>query len=167
MSKYSFLVSAKEPEYFEVNDYLRLKKYGGWLVGESIEQEEISKAQSKSTLRAVQFARKIAKNKNIDLDEAFALLQGGSLADGELIGDFADEMIDMVGDDSGAEFFNAKLITAFIRSRGEGEIQGEWKTLDDWALDDTKSLSRPMTRKIFDFINQEREEENGASVKKQ
>jgi len=166
MSKYSFLVSAKEPEYFEVNGVLRLMRHGGWLVGESIEQEEISRIQSRATLRAVQLARKIAKVKEIELDEAFALLQGSGFTDGDLMGEFAEEMLTMVGNDNGTESLNAKLITAFIRSRGEGEISGEWKSLSDWSIEDTKELPRTLIRKIFDFINQEREEESGESAKK-
>jgi hypothetical protein len=166
MSKYSFLVSAKEPEYFQVNEYIRLMKHGGWSVGEGIEQEEISRAQSKSTLRAVALAHKIAKTKGIDLDAAFDLLQGGGSFDSDLMGEFGNDLLSMMENDNGTEASNARLITAFMRSRGEGEISGEWKSLTDWSMEDTKVLPRPLTREIFDFINQEREEESGASVKK-
>jgi hypothetical protein len=166
MSKYSFLVSAKEPEYFQVNEYIRLAKHGGWLVGESIEQEEIAKVQSKATLQAVQLARKISKVKDIDIDTAFGLLQAGSFSDGELMGEFADDMLSMVEAENGTEALNARLITAFIRSRGEGEISGEWKPLSDWSIEDTKELPRPLTKGIFDFINAEREEESVGTAKK-
>ena len=76
MSKYSFLLQTKAEEYFELLPGVRLKKYGGWLVAEAIEQEEISKLQSQATIRAVQLAKRIAKDKDIQLDEAFGLLQG-------------------------------------------------------------------------------------------
>lgn len=158
MSKYSFLVASKEPEYFEVNGCLRLKKYGGWLVGESIEREDISRAQSQTTLKVVQLARKIAKTQNIELDEAFALLQGGGINDSAIVGDFADEMLALIGSNGGAEAANAKIVNAFIRSRGEGEIQGEWKALADWSMDDTKELSTALVEKILDFINNEQQE---------
>ena len=158
MSKYSFLVASKEPEYFEVNEYLRLKKYGGWLVGESIEREEISRAQSQTTLKVIQLAKKIAKAQNIELDDAFSILQGGNLSDNELIGDFADEMLALIGSNGGTEAANARIVTAFIRSRGEGEIKEEWKALTDWSLDDTKELSLILTSKILEFINQEQED---------
>lgn len=157
MSKYSFLVASKEPKYFEVNEYLRLKKYGGWLVGESIEREEISRSQSQTTLKVVQLAKKIAKTQNIELDDAFAILQDGG-SNSEIVGDFADEMFALIGSNNGAEAANAKIVTAFIRSRGEGNIQSEWKPLGDWSMDDTKELSLLLTEQILEFINNEQEE---------
>ena len=54
MSKYSFLLQTKAEDYLELLPDIRLKKYGGWLVAEAIEQEEISKLQSQATIRAVQ-----------------------------------------------------------------------------------------------------------------
>lgn len=165
MSKYSFLVVSKEPEYFEVNEYLRLKKHGGWLVGESIEREEISRAQSQTTLKVVQLAKKIAKTQNIELDDAFAILQDGS-SNSEIVGDFADEMLALIGSNNGTEAANAKIVTAFIRSRGEGEIQGEWKPLDDWSMDDTKELSLALQEEILGFINKEQEQGADSAEKK-
>ena len=70
MSKYSFLVQTKTEGYFELLPEIRLKKYGSWLVAESIEQEEISKLQSQATIRAVQLAKRIAASREIPLDEA-------------------------------------------------------------------------------------------------
>lgn len=63
MSKYSFVLQGEEPEYFELLPTLRLRKHGGWLVAEAIEQEEASKSQSQATVRAVQLAKRIAKAK--------------------------------------------------------------------------------------------------------
>ena len=74
MSKYSFLLQSEETEYFELLPTLRLKKHGGWLVAESIEQEEISPNQSQATIRAVQLANRIAKDKDISLEEAFNII---------------------------------------------------------------------------------------------
>lgn len=166
MSKYSFLVASKELEYFSVNETLRMKKHGGWLVGESIEREEISRAQNQNTLKLVQLARKVAVSKNIDLDEAFSLLQNGNLADNETISDFADEMFALVSNGYGAEVSNAKIITAFMRSRGEGNIEGVWTNLTDWSMEDTKELTKPLVQDILEFINAEQEEESERSAKK-
>ena len=58
MSKYSFLLDTKTEEFFELLPNIRMKKYGGWLVAEAIEQEEISKLQSQATIRAVQLAKR-------------------------------------------------------------------------------------------------------------
>jgi hypothetical protein len=162
MSKYSFLVASKESEYFEVNECLRLKKYGGWLVGESIEREEISRAQSQTTLKVVQLAKKISKAQNIELDDAFAILQGGGMTNNEMVGDFADEMLALIAGNSGTEAVNAKIVTAFIRSRGEGQIEGTWQPLSDWSYEDTKELSLALTEKVLEFVGQEQEE--GAEV---
>jgi hypothetical protein len=166
MSKYSFLVAAREPEYFSVNDSLRLIKHDGWLVGESIEHEEITKAQSAATLKAVQLARKIAKVKKISLDSAFALLQEGKVATEDLADDFADEILTLLGETKSADASSAKLVTAFIRSRGQGYIAGEWKPLEDWTLEDTKELSRQLVRKILTFVNDEQDKEVVGSEKK-
>jgi NTP pyrophosphatase (non-canonical NTP hydrolase) len=166
MSKYSFLVAAREPEYFAVNDSLRLIKHNGWLVGESIEHEEISKAQSASTLKAVQLARKIAKIKKIPLEDAFALLQEGKVAAEDLAEEFADEILALLSESKSADTSSARLVTAFIRSRGQGYIAGEWKPLEDWAIEDTKELSRPLVRKILTFVNDEQDKEGESSEKK-
>ena len=39
MSKYSFLLQSEEPEFFALTPKMRLRKHGGWLVAEGIEQE--------------------------------------------------------------------------------------------------------------------------------
>ena len=141
MSKYSFLVASKEPEYFELLPTLRLRKHGGWLVSEAIEQEEISKAQSQATIRAVQLAKRIATVKGIALDEAFALLQGGAdLSEMELLSDFTEETLSMINSGGSVETSNARMVTAFIRCRGEGLIQDAWTAIDDWSIEDTKSV---------------------------
>jgi hypothetical protein len=165
MSKYSFLVASKELEYFAVNDSLRLLRHGGWLVGESIEHEEITKAQSTATLKAVQLARKIAKVKKIDIEDAFALLQDGKMATADLSDEFAAEVLDLLESSKSADTTSARLVTTFMRSRGEGLIDGQWKALEDWSMDDTKGLSRPIVRKILSFVNEEQESESGSEKK--
>ena len=110
MSKYSFLLQSKEAEYFALTEHLRLKKHGGWLVAEAIEQEEISKAQSQATIRAVQLAKRIATTKGIELDEAFALLQGGTdLGEMELLSDFTEETLGMINSGGSIEISNYSI----------------------------------------------------------
>lgn len=160
MSKYSFLVQTKAETYFELLPGIRLKKYGGWLVAEAIEQEEISKLQSQATIRAVQLAKKIATSKGIALDEAFSLLQGGgALSETELLSDFTEETMAMITGGTSVEATNARMVTAFIRSRGQGMIDGEWTDLADWDLEDTKGLPRPAIVKVVEFIAEEQESE--------
>jgi len=158
MSRYSFLLASEEPEYFELTPTIRLKKHNGWLVAESIEQEEISKVQSQSTIKAVQLAKKIAAAKGIPLDEAFALLQGGG-SESELLSEYAEEALSLMNSGSSVEYANARLVTTFIRCRGEGKKDGKWVSLSDWTMDDTKEMTRPLMAKMSDFITSEQDEE--------
>jgi hypothetical protein len=170
MSKYSFLVQTKAEDYFELLPDLRLKKYGGWLVAEAIEQEEISKLQSQSTIRAVQLAKRIASAKGIGLDDAFGLLQGGggSITEAELLADYTEETLSMITSGSSVESTNARMVTAFIRSRGQGMVDGDWQDLIDWELDDTKALPRKYIAKVVEFITAEQnaEVQEAATAKK-
>lgn len=158
MSKYSFLLQSKEAKYFELTPFIRLQKHGGWLVAEAIEQEEISKAQSQATIRAVQLAKRIASVKDIPLDKAFDLLQGGGgLSEMDLLGDFTEETLSMLNSSTSMEVSNAKLVTTFIRCRGEGLIDGEWQRLDDWSIEDTKSMGKATTALAMEFIFEEQQ----------
>jgi len=160
MSKYSFLLQTKTEAYFDLLPDIRLKKYNGWLVAEAIEQEEISKLQSQATIRAVQLAKRISTSKNIPLDEAFGMLQGGgSITETELLADFTDETLAMITSGTSVEATNARMVTAFMRSRGQGLIDGEWRDLDDWELDDTKNLPRAIIAKVVEFIAAEQDAE--------
>jgi hypothetical protein len=138
-----------------------MKKYGGWLVAEAIEQEEISKLQSQATIRAVQLAKRIATAKGIPLDEAFSLLQGGgsSITEAELLSEYTEETLSMITSGSSVESTNARMVTAFVRSRGQGVVDGEWQDLADWDLEDTKALPRRAIAKVVEFISEEQEAE--------
>lgn len=169
MSKYSFLVQTKTEGYFELLPEIRLKKYGSWLVAESIEQEEISKLQSQATIRAVQLAKRIASTRGIALDEAFGLLQGGgTITEAELLSDFTEETLAMITSGSSVEATNARMVTAFVRSRGQGLIDGEWRDLSDWEIEDTKNLPRTAIAKVVEFIAEEQnaETQEAAAAKK-
>ncbi len=161
MSKYSFLLQTKAEDYFELLPEIRMKKYGGWLVAEAIEQEEISKLQSQATIRAVQLAKRIATAKDIPLDEAFGLLQGGggSITEAELLSEYTEETLSMITSGSSVESTNARMVTAFIRSRGQGLIDGLWQDLADWELEDTKNLPRKAIAKVVEFIAEEQNAE--------
>ena len=166
MSKYSFLLQTKAEDYFELLPEIRMKKYGGWLVAEAIEQEEISKLQSQATIRAVQLAKKIATAKDIPLDEAFGLLQGGggSITEAELLSEYTEETLGMITSGSSVESTNARMVTAFIRSRGQGLIDGEWQDLADWEIEDTKNLPRKAIAKVVEFIAEEQNAETQEAV---
>lgn len=165
MSKYSFLLQSEEPEFFELTPKLRLRKHGGWLVAEGIEQEELGKVQNQATIRAVQLAKRIAVAKNISVDEAFALLQGGStISEMELLNDFTEETLEMINTTGGVEISNARMVTVFMRCRGEGLIDGKWTPLEDWSIEDTKKMGRSLIAKGMKFIMSEQETENKEST---
>ena len=130
-------------------------------MAEAIEQEEISKLQSQATIRAVQLAKRIATAKGIPLDEAFSLLQGGggSITEAELLSEYTEETLSMITSGSSVESTNARMVTAFVRSRGQGLVDGEWQDLSDWELDDTKALPRRAIAKVVEFISEEQEAE--------
>jgi hypothetical protein len=159
MSRYSFLLASEEAQYFELTPTIRLKKHGGWLVAESIEQEEISKSQSQSTIKAVQLAKKIAAAKDITLDEAFAALQSGDTSDTEILAEYTEEALSIMNAGSSVEQSNARLITTFIRCRGEGLVDGEWIELKDWSVEDTRAMTRGLVTKMIEFIAEEQDEE--------
>ena len=167
MSKYSFLLHSEEPEYFELLPALRLKKHGGWLVAEAIEQEEISRTQSQATIRAVQLAKRIAETKGIPLDEAFEALQGGAgFTETELLSDFTEETLAMLTGSGSVEYGNARLVTTFIRSRGEGLVEGQWQSVEDWSIEDTKNMGRKLIGKMLEFIAEEQRAESGDDEEK-
>lgn len=136
-------------------------------MAESIEQEEISRAQSQATIRAVQLAKRIAMAKGIELDEAFGLLQGGAgMSEMELLGDFTEETLSMLNSGTSVELGNAKLVTAFLRCRGEALVGDQWQTVSDWSMEDTKLMDRPTIARALEFIMSEQETEAGEAKAK-
>jgi hypothetical protein len=70
-----------------------------------------------------------------------------AITEAELLSDFTEETLSMITSGSSVEATNARMVTAFIRSRGQGMIDGEWQDLSDWELEDTKtSLARPLQK---------------------
>lgn len=167
MSKYSFLLQTEEAEYFELLPTLRLRKHGSWLVAETIEQEEISRAQSQATIRAVQLAKRVAADKGISLEAAFEALQGGAeLTEMELLSEYTEDTLEMLIGGTSAEAGNAKLVTAFIRTRGQGLIDGEWAAIPDWTFDDTKQMDKNTITKALEFIVSEQSQGEEEPAKK-
>jgi hypothetical protein len=65
----------------------------------------------------------------------------------------------MITSGSSVESTNARMVTAFVRSRGQGLVDGEWQDLSDWELEDTKALPRRAIAKVVEFISAEQEAE--------
>ena len=95
------------------------------------------------------------------------MLQSGNvLSELELLSDFTEETLGMLTDGASVETSNARIATAFMRCRGEGYISGEWKPLEDWSMDDTKTFTRELTTKLMEFVVSEQETEAKTAAKK-
>ena len=90
-----------------------------------------------------------------------SLLQGGgsSITEAELLSEYTEETLSMITSGSSVESTNARMVTAFVRSRGQGLVDGEWQDLGDWDIEDTKALPRRSISKVVEFISAEQEAE--------
>jgi hypothetical protein len=77
----------------------------------------------------------------------------------ELLSEFTEETLGMINSGGSIEISNARMVTAFVRCRGEGLIEGQWQTVDDWSIEDTKTMGRPVIAKAMEFIAAEQEQE--------
>jgi len=156
MSKYAFLIHGDEGQYEQINDRLRLRQYGAWLIAEKIQQDRLAKQQARQVLSAVQLAKRIADRENMSVEEAFARLQNQGEADNALmLSDYLDEARDMVEGGLSRNEADAKVISIFMRTRGEGLIKGKWTGLGDWGDGDTELMDEETKDKVMLFINAE------------
>ena len=113
----------------------------------------------------MQLAKRIATSRNISIDEAFSLLQSGEvISEADLLSEFTEETLAMITSGSSVEATNARMVTAFIRSRGQGLVDGEWQDLSDWEMDDTKTLPRKIIAKVVEFIAEEQSAETQEAI---
>jgi hypothetical protein len=158
MSKYAFLIHGDEGEYEQINDRIRLRRYGAWLIAEKIQQDKLAKQQARQVLSAVQLAKKIASKEGIGIEEAFARLQSQGESDNALmLSDYLDEARDMVEGGMSKNEADAKVISIFVRTRGEGLVKTRWSPLTDWTDGDTEMLNEELKDKIMAFILSEQQ----------
>lgn len=156
MSKYAFLIHGDEGQYATINDRLRLRKYGAWLIAEKIQQDKLAKQQARQVLSAVQLAKRIADREGMTVEEAFARLQNQGEADNALmLSDYLDEARDMVEGGLSRNEADAKVISIFMRTRGEGLIKNRWTPLADWSDGDTEMLDEELKDSIMAVISAE------------
>lgn len=156
MSKYAFLIHGDEGQYEQISNTIRLRKHGAWTVGEKIQQDRLAKQQARQVLSAVQLAKRIADKENISVEEAFALMQSqGEVSNAMMLSDHLDEVRDIVDGGMSQNEADAKIITIFMRTRGEGLVKGKWTGLGDWSEGDTEVLTGDLKDKIMLFINSE------------
>lgn len=164
MSKYEQLVHGDAADYTEITPRLRLRKYGSWLISEKKKQDRIAKERSRQLLAIVQLAKKISVEKGVSVDEAYVIINNADAGDNtNITADYIEEVVQIVEAAQTQTDSDAKILTMFIQSRGEGLFDGEWKRLADWAEEDTDVLNDATREKIVEFINNE--QAGGSEVK--
>lgn len=155
MSKYSYLLPTKT--YKEIGPY-RMVELGGLKRGEVIELSQIQKRTSRQMVAGLNLADKISKAKGITVDEALEALQNiGSSESAALMAEFASDLAEMMDQELTAEELEAELITVFMRSRVEAQLEeGRWTRLTDWSQEDTAELPEELVTAVVAFIEHER-----------
>lgn len=155
MSKYSDFFLLSSPEYVEIGEKLRLRKYGSWLAEEAWLREEQNKKRAQFTLKTIQLARHIAKSKEITEEEAFQLLQESTAERAEILGEFSEETSDLMAlMPSNREQFE-DLTTLFFRNRGEVFDGKKWRSTEDWDRNDTNKLPQFLVQEVENFMTEE------------
>ena len=155
MSKYSDFFLLSSPEYYDIGEKLRLRKYGSWLAEEAWLREEQNKKRSQFTLKTIQLARNIAKVKGIPEEEAFQLLQGDTPERAEVLSEFSEDTARLMSlVPSGREQFE-DLVTMFFRNRGEVFDGKKWRSTDEWEKADTNKLPQDLLQAVEVFMAQE------------
>jgi len=155
MSKYSEFFLLSSAKYCELNEKLRLRSYKSWLAEEMWCREAQGKRKAKFTLEVIRLARKIAKAKGIEEDEAFQLLQAGGEDREDLLKEFGDEVngiMDLAP--SNREQFE-ELVTLFFKNRGEVMEGKKWISTSDWSDEDTQKLPATILTAIEQFMADE------------
>jgi hypothetical protein len=161
MSKYSNIFLLSDAEYENIGDCLRLRKFGSWLAEEAWKREEQGQKRAEFTLRAIALAKKIAIEKEVDQDEAFAMLQGGY--EGEsILSEYSEEAVALMSSMPAAREQFGELITIFFRNRGEILSGKKWAATDDWTIEDTQKLPQAWLEHVEAFMAAEdRGQESG------
>jgi hypothetical protein len=155
MSKYSEIFLAGNAEYEELGGHLRIRKYGSWLAEESWVKEDQSRDRAQFTLKAIQLARQIAKEKDVSEEEAFQLLQGGGGENSIYLNDFAEEASELMACMPSYREQFEQLATVFLRNRGEVLNGKKWVATEDWEKADTAKLTREMMQNLELFMAKE------------
>ena len=157
MSKYSEFFLLGKADYVMIGDKLRLRKFGSWLAEEGWTKEEQARQRASFSLKAVDLARKIAKEQEISEEEAFDVLQKANESRSEIFEQYATEIDELMSlMPSGREQFE-ELVTLFFRNRGQVKVDKKWEPTDEWSDEDTRMLPKAMLALIEEFMASEDE----------
>jgi hypothetical protein len=164
MSKYSEFFLLSSPKYCELTERLRLRSYKSWLTEEVWCREAQNKKKAKFSLEVIRLARKIAKVKGIEEDEAFQLLQSNGEDREELLQEFGDEVNGIMElAPSNREQFE-ELVTLFFKNRGEVLEGKKWISTSDWSEEDTQKLPSIILSSIETFMTEEESDGEGGDA---
>ena len=155
MSKYSSFFLLSSAEYEKLTDKLRVRKYGSWLAEEAWIREDQSQKRALFTLKAIDLAKKIAKEKDITDEEAFELLQSTQLDGNDIMEGFSMEAAGLMASMPSAREQQERLVTAFMKNRGEVLVGKKWEPTDEWTEEDTKKLPQALLQHIEAFMDDE------------
>lgn len=157
MSKYSEFFLLGKADYMMIGDKLRLRKFGSWLAEEGWTKEEQARQRASFSLKAVDLARKIAKEQEISEEDAFDVLQQANETRSEIFEQYATEIDELMAlMPSGREQFE-ELVTLFFRNRGQVKVDKKWEPTDEWSDEDTRMLPKAMLSLIEEFMASEDE----------
>lgn len=151
MSKYSSIFLLGNAEYANIGNSLRLRKYGSWLAEEAWKREEQGQKRAQFTLRVIALAKKIAAEKEIDQEEAFALLQSGDESQ-TIYSEYLEEIVLLMSTMPSAKTQFGELATIFFRNRGEILSGKKWVPTEDWSVEDTEKLPKAWIEEIEAFM---------------
>ena len=155
MSKYSSFFLLSSAEYKKLTDKLRVRKYGSWLAEEAWIREDQSQKRALFTLKAIDLAKKIAKEKGVTDEEAFELLQTTQFDGSDIMDGFSMEAAGLMASMPSAREQQERLITAFMKNRGEVLVGKKWEPTDEWTEEDTRKLPQMLLEQIEQFMSQE------------
>jgi hypothetical protein len=155
MSRYSDFFLVSSPDYCELTEKMRIRSYGCWLTEEAWLREAQSKKQARFTLALIRIARKIAKERGVTEDEAFAMFEAQGNDRGEFFAGYEEEIDAAMTQALTNKERSEEMVTLFMKNRGEVLEGKKWQPTDQWTVDDTCKLPTALMRKIEEFMKEE------------
>lgn len=156
MSKYASLLFSPT-KYHNIGPF-RFPVYEDLIPGESKKIEEYSRQQSRSTLRSLKLAKKIAQDRNITTKEAVELLSKTDENE-DLLYDYAAELEEAQNSGAGAVEQKIAFVTLFMKYRAEVMLpkSKEWTQLNDWSDQDTEQMPSKLLEAVFQLLMWEKD----------
>lgn len=155
MSKYSEIFLLGKAEYENIGNKLRLRRYNSWLAEEVWAREEQSKRKARFSLQVLHLSRRIATEKGIDEEEAFAAIQNQNGASSNILTDYFAEMQEIMDGMPSARDQFEQIVTLFFQNRGEVLISKKWQPTSDWTTEDTRMLPAALLSQVEAFMLKE------------